>query len=367
MYRSRRRKSIPVLNVNGTFYDVGYDIGRTFATFINDVIDQHVPLNEIYIPYYETIRGKNVYAQSLEVVSKFYAHYVRELQGMADGAKVPFYKLFLIHLDDILPNTLKQLCDSKPGCTTIVINNRNEQLLGHVVDAYKIVLNNLFIVKANITESVPNEVFTALCCAGFLPGTMLGSNSYGLVYTINHIFVENLNLRGIPRTFVSRALLKADSSHTVKSILRCAGHGLSDAMSVTFAFLHSRGGADQFYCIEASPSYPPTTESLLNFQEIQGYFHHLNIFQGLNVEEVGLLKIASNTRELSLRNFAQPTNKYELINVLGDMSHKVHKIFTDFSSKVISVCVAIFDVKAKTLTLYLDNPRANQPCIVLNL
>ena len=42
---------------------------------------------------YETDIGKKAYDDTLAVVNKNFPQYVRELQGIADGAKVPFYKV----------------------------------------------------------------------------------------------------------------------------------------------------------------------------------------------------------------------------------------------------------------------------------
>jgi len=53
------------------------------------------PLNEVYLPLYETPEGRKVYDDTLEVVQKNFPQYVEEIQGTADGAKVPFHKVSL--------------------------------------------------------------------------------------------------------------------------------------------------------------------------------------------------------------------------------------------------------------------------------
>ena len=51
------------------------------------------PLNKVFLPLYETDAGKKVYQETLKSVRKNFPQYVREMEGTADGAKVPFHKV----------------------------------------------------------------------------------------------------------------------------------------------------------------------------------------------------------------------------------------------------------------------------------
>jgi hypothetical protein len=52
----------------------------------------------VLLPLYETDAGKKVYKETLTSVHKNFPQYVREMEGTADGAQVPFHKvqLFII-------------------------------------------------------------------------------------------------------------------------------------------------------------------------------------------------------------------------------------------------------------------------------
>lgn len=50
-------------------------------------------LNDELLPAYETEGGKKIYDGTLELMKNKFPHYVRELQGIADGSKVPFHKV----------------------------------------------------------------------------------------------------------------------------------------------------------------------------------------------------------------------------------------------------------------------------------
>jgi len=78
------------------------------------------------------------------------------------------------------------------------------QLLGHTEDALSETTNNYYIVAAHVlpdeTEmggmfQAREEKFEALAYAGHLPGYASGHNYYGLVFSINTIFVSK-PLRG---------------------------------------------------------------------------------------------------------------------------------------------------------------------------
>lgn len=50
-------------------------------------------LNEDFLPAFNTQKGQQIYQETLENVKKNFPQYIEELQGTADGAKVPFHKV----------------------------------------------------------------------------------------------------------------------------------------------------------------------------------------------------------------------------------------------------------------------------------
>uniref|UniRef100_A0A336M098 CSON009422 protein n=1 Tax=Culicoides sonorensis TaxID=179676 RepID=A0A336M098_CULSO len=88
-----RRQCIPIIYTRGTHYDVGYDVGRTFGAIIKNFLQLSNPLNESYLPLYNTDEGRKVYNETLESVKKSFPQYIQELEGTADGAQVEFHKV----------------------------------------------------------------------------------------------------------------------------------------------------------------------------------------------------------------------------------------------------------------------------------
>ena len=57
------------------------------------VLKEYAYLTNSLEPYYRSASGRKVYDKFLETVSAAYPQYLQELEGMADGAEVEFYKV----------------------------------------------------------------------------------------------------------------------------------------------------------------------------------------------------------------------------------------------------------------------------------
>lgn len=98
---------------------------------------------------------------------------------------------------------------------------------------------------------------------------------------------------------------------------------------------------------------------------------HCNRYLRLKVPEVtGLIIDSSHARMDVFQSFSAPKTKEDVIKMLGDQSHKEHKVFRDEPGAdefLKTICVGIFDLKEKTWSLYKDNPKTNEPLIVIPL
>lgn len=147
-------------------------------------------MNKHFLPVYNTQEGKKVYDETLKVVNERFPQYIKEIEGIADGANVDFHKLLLFHFDDILANVVKQTkTDFEPtGCSTIYIDGIDDNILGHTEDAAAECLNTFYIVSAHIITETPQgiykvkeEKFSSLCYPGHLGGYTMSYNHHGLM------------------------------------------------------------------------------------------------------------------------------------------------------------------------------------------
>lgn len=374
-----RRSAIPVLFTRGTHYEVGFDVGRTFSGLIHSFLDTSDELNKVFLPLYQTPEGKKIYDETLASVRENFPQYVREIEGIADGAKVPFHKLFLLHMDDVLPTAAGYKSTDNPavGCSTICCNQPGQEVLGHTEDVLSDVMNHIYFVSAHIISDSPQgrwkiteEHFTSLCYAGHLPGFTMSYNHHGLVFSVNIISAKNCVSGKTPRYFLTRALLAAENFVQAQQILRDSGCGAANAVSINMTFLNQEGDR-LFHNAEVGPAANGAKESALSVLTASPgeHIYHCNKFLRLKMPETGGMIIASSDKRLStLNNYPDPLNKDDVTKMLGDTSHPEFNVFQDLpGAPVKTVAVGIFDCVGRTWSIYADNPAKNNPVVVLPL
>lgn len=376
-----RRNSIPILYTRGTHYEVGYDMGRTFSGIIHSFLASSKEMNDVFLPLYNTEPGRQVYNETLRSVQTNFPQYVREIEGIADGAGVPFHKLFLLHLDDILPNVVKKggtTANAPIGCSSIVCNIPGQELLGHTEDALAPTLNHFYLVSAHVLPEpgLPQgrwkdteERFTSLCYAGCLPGFTMSYNHHGLVYSINVVSAAKLVSGKTPRTFLTRALLGVEHFAQAQQVLRDKGSGAADGFSVNMTFLQQEGNR-LFHNAEVGPSLPSgAVESQLSILTVGPgeSFVHTNKYLRLTVPELqGNMMESSDARHKVIASHGVPESRNCIMRMLGDDSDSKNPVFRDDKDEFVkTLAVGIFDCVNRTWSIYSDNPKSNEPLIVL--
>lgn len=390
-----RRHSIPIIYTKGTHYEVGYDVGRTFASIITSYVENSTNLNDSFLPRYETLEGRKNYLETLQTVKNCFPQYIRELQGVADGAKVPFHKLFLFHMDaiilaesidgenlqnkisndNILQNNL--VGNLSENCTSICLNQKYNQVIGHTEDALGLTLTHFYFVSAHIISDKPEgkwgvkeEKFTSLCYAGHLPGYTMNCNHHGLVFTINTLNAKRLLPGKMPRHFITRALLGAHNFEQAQKIIRDPGCGAGDGCSFNMTFLNGSSQVDgrPFYNIEMAPAYA-NNESSLNILTVNSgqKSYHCNAYLRTEIEEFEGSEKSSVERMKTLKSYPEPKTKEDVIQMLGDGNSKACPVFRDGkpNGNVKTIAVGIIDCLEKTWSIFSDNPRYNEPIVVL--
>ncbi len=113
---------------------------------IEDYVQLSSYLSNQLLPAYNTRRGQLIYRDTLNLMKTKFPHYVRELQGIADGSQVPFHqvfskfsklvsqiyliefslKLMLLHMDTmILAEGTHNQEHSGNGCSSIMCNQQD--------------------------------------------------------------------------------------------------------------------------------------------------------------------------------------------------------------------------------------------------
>ncbi|CAH1968403.1 unnamed protein product [Acanthoscelides obtectus] len=197
----------------------------------------------------------------------------------------------------------------------------------------------------------------------------MGCNHHGLVYSVNTISAKVLRPGKNPRHFITRALLSAENFAKAQEILRDRGCGVGDACSVNMTFLNQEGNR-LFHNAELGPA-DKTDESQLNiFTASPGeYFAHCNKYLRTKLDEADPeMSKSSVCRMEAFDKHGSPKTKKDVIEMLGDTSNSKYPVFRDDPNDlVMTIAVGIFDCVEKTWSLYSDNPKKNDPLVVLPL
>jgi len=384
-----RRESIPVIYVRGTHYDVGYDIGRTFRGLILSRIERHLNENSEIVQLVNSDVGQKIFHQSHDLVKKAMPGYLAELQGIADGAGVPFKQLFLFHIElmlfatsGVVPKRWKDESNEKfTRCTSIFVKNNKERLLGHNEDSHHWTLDHMIIVNCHIIPDKDSgdhwsfrneERFTAACYAGELPGYCSGiaglqEKGKGFVCSINTMISNKMDNTKLPAQFVTRRLLACSSIADVESVLSNPEFSLGEGFNINLMELKAPFTAVNF---EAAPASKGGLSSRFKIRSHHvGYAAHCNCYLEFPEEDEKRAPIvqSSYARHDTIKSIAaskkQIETKQDVIDILGDTSHQQYRLFRDDAKMDVNstVLTSIFDLVKSTWTIYTGNPKSSQP------
>ncbi len=216
--------------VSGFNYDIGLAIGRAFRRQIR----HYVRHNNRLLATHWTGRVGNLQDAldvSLARSTRAFPRYVEELDGVAQGAGVPFRDIYALNYIELLEIDAPYSRNAE-NCSTIVVPKNGHYQVGHNED-WTAGQNDVYVLRARYPTG---GGFLALAYFGYLPGMSAGVNSHGLFHAINYLSPRDRRI-GIPRTFITRAILDAPDFKTALHIARA--HYRSFGQSINL-FKHSR-------------------------------------------------------------------------------------------------------------------------------
>jgi len=190
---------IPLFEVSGSHREVGLQVGRLCQAQIGRMLAglrADLPAGVSW----EEMRYKS--SAYLAHSRRVYPQYIEELQGMAEGAEVPFDDIFISMCEELWePAAWRQ------GCTDMAARGRatadGSTLVAHTNDLLPESEENLVMLKVTAANE---PTFLAISASGV--GISAGFNAAGISLTGNQ--VDNNDIRpGVPRLMVVRATLAA--------------------------------------------------------------------------------------------------------------------------------------------------------------
>ena len=173
--------------------------------------------------------------RTLEAAARaVWPRYVREIEGIADGAGIAFETVFLWNCRGDLPGIGGRRPGSDAaGCTTVTIPPRGPRaaIIAHNEDDEVELHGHCHVVDVR-PDDAPG--FVSFYSPGLLPGHTFAVNRAGLVQTINDVRPEGHAI-GVPRHLVCRAVLDCgrldDAVACIRDTARAGGfhHNLGRA------------------------------------------------------------------------------------------------------------------------------------------
>ena len=193
------------LNAGGDAYAIGRALGEAAATALREVVPGIERFRELMREWSGTDR-----VRSLEAAARTaWPRYVREIEGIADGAGVTFDTVFLWNCRGDLPagDDRMRRADAA-GCTTLMIPPRGARpgIIAHNEDDAPELRGHCHVVDVQ-PDDAPG--FVSFYSPGLLPGHTFAVNRAGLVQTINDVRPEDWRI-GVPRHLVCRAALDCE-------------------------------------------------------------------------------------------------------------------------------------------------------------
>ena len=220
------------LTARGDPYAIGRVLGEASARAMRDVVPALGRFRRLTLEWGGTDR-----ARALEAAARTaWPSYVRELEGIADGAGVAFETVFLWNCRGDLPGRGGGGRTSRPdaaGCTTVTIPPRGRRpgIIAHNEDDEPELHGHCRLADVR-PDDAPG--FVSFYSPGLLPGHTFAVSRAGLVQTVNDIRPEDYAI-GVPRHFVCRAVLDRerldDALACIRGTARASGfhHSLGQA------------------------------------------------------------------------------------------------------------------------------------------
>jgi isopenicillin-N N-acyltransferase like protein len=190
---------IPVIEAHGTHREVGLQIGAQCKSQIADMRAQMQTAIPSGVTWKSMLEQSKLY---LAYSRTAYPQYIEELEGIAEGAGIPFEEIFLGMCEELWEPSVWS-----KGCTDMAARGRatldGPTLLAHTNDLHAEDESSLVILKVQAGDE---PEFLAVSAGGV--GISAGFNAARISLTGNQLDSNDVR-PGVPRLLVARAILSA--------------------------------------------------------------------------------------------------------------------------------------------------------------
>ena len=249
----------PLLDVSGSYFEIGKAVGKTFGASIKKGLGRRKSWFANLWEYANSLEGMKHVSAMHKAAETHTPHVVQELRGWARGAKISYRKLFVLNIKSELLALQNKTEKNPDGCSTVAYRDDNKLLLAHNEDGNKAYNGLMFMLRVTPRNGPTALVFT-------YPGTIEGNaawmNEHGVFMSTNYI-ASKVVTPGVPRYFLSR---KAMEARTVQEAVEIVSHPQR-----AYGYHQFIGSVPehQLISLEANP------EKVSTFQ-VDGLYYHTN-------------------------------------------------------------------------------------------
>jgi len=342
--------SFPLLEVTGSYYDIGYAVGFHFGDEIHHIFTKRKNWFNTLKLFVQMDKERYFYKLK-DMADKHFPHLVQELRGMSDGANIPFEDLFLLNVKAEIGARMKQVKTGTPGCSTIYLIQNTQCLICHNEDGTSAYDGSMFMVKATPPSGVS---FIVLVYPGTFCGNGPGINNQGIVQTTNYIAGAKSNV-GVPRYVLNRAVLEA---RTLDEAVKIATYPQR-----AFAYHHNLASFKERRIL--SVEVTPDTHDIF---EPRGLYFHTNhlILEKTKAfpQEKNYVQTSSMSRfsvissEISRLSNPKKVMERDILDILSSHQKAPYSPCRHPKDKVqgVTLGTAIIDVMKGTMRIYKGSP-----------
>ena len=353
-------ESIPEIHVRGGHYDIGFKTGALFKSYIKDSVSS---AERDYIRrFYSERRGRDVVEKFLETTRRVYPEYVDEMRGIANGSDTDFMEIFFSHIETEIATLTDNLpfnsdVKSCSGCSDLFLPGAGVHM--HSEDVSPNIKDSGYLLDAEIvTESKEAQRFTYYSNPGCLAGNAFGIQSGGLCGSVNVVFQKEINLEGIPRRLVNRAMCAAS---TIEEAVQIAHTPPGPASGFNVNYTQTTDGHLRMTNVEVAGGQGG---AIIKQRDITGFSSHFNEFTFLSTPQ--LIEPSSGWRRDKLTEMTSEKSpeKIDDLKMIMGGSDKFYRNGKppDFW---VTAAVALFDHNKQSLEIYTSNPISSAPILTL--
>jgi len=265
-FQPETAKALPLLEVRGSDFEIGLQIGRQFSGEIRGGLEARGEWWTDLLAFAKS-QPPEVYDSFLAAAKKHTPEVLEELRGWAEGSGVPFRELMVLNLKAEYEALRRRSMGARPteppeevpGCSSIVWTGDGNLLAVHNEDGHRAYSERMFLLSMH-PAGRPSVL--AVSYPGILPGNAPWINSAGVMMTTNYIPSREVEL-GVGRYFLDRQAMVAENADRAVEI--CSHPDRA------YAYHHVIGSRSEKRLLGLE-----VTPSKLEKREIDGLYLHTN-------------------------------------------------------------------------------------------